>query len=83
MEPLMLIGEGEYNLNALKEIKVTDSYLELDQGTRECQMEEPFYNCTTRKRIDTVLEQCRCLPFQMRRSLKVIELINHQPISIS
>ena len=33
-------GEGEYNLNVLKEIQVTDSYLELDQNTRGCQNKE-------------------------------------------
>ena len=57
-------------------MKVTNSYLGLDKDKRKCQNEEPFYNCTTKKHIDTVLKQCRCLPFQMRRSYKVIELIH-------
>ena len=67
----MLIGEGEYNLNALKEIKVTDSYLELDQGTRECQMEEPFYNCTTRHLVETIFKECGCLPPHLGHSYQV------------
>ena len=33
-------GEGEYNLNVLKEIQVTDSYLGLDQETRGCNHEK-------------------------------------------
>ena len=33
-EPVRLIGEGNYNLNVLKEIDVTDSYLGLDQEVR-------------------------------------------------
>ena len=31
-EPLKLVGEGEYNINALKEFNVTDSYLGLDEN---------------------------------------------------
>ena len=40
-EPLKLVGEGKYNLNAVKEIKVTDSYLGLDMKDKGCQNEEP------------------------------------------
>ena len=70
-EPVKLIGEGEYNLNVLTEIKVTESYLSLDQNVRECQNEEPFYNCTTRKYFDTILRECGCLPLHIRLSNKV------------
>ena len=31
LEPVVLLGEGEYNMDNLKEITVTDSYLTLDQ----------------------------------------------------
>ena len=60
-----LIGEGEYNLNVLSEIKVTDSYLGLDQDVRKCQYDESFYNCTTRKYVNEVLYKCGCLPINM------------------
>ena len=40
LEPIKLIGEGEYNLDTLKEIEVTESYLGLDQYVRECQEKE-------------------------------------------
>ena len=36
---MKLIGEGEYNLNALKQIKVTDDFLGMDQDVRQCQNE--------------------------------------------
>ena len=71
LEPVILNGEGEYNLNALIEVKVTESYLGLDGHARECQMEEPFYNCTTRHYVDTLLKQCGCLPLNIRISNKV------------
>ena len=67
----MLIGEGEYNLNDLKEIEITDSYLGLDREVRECQNVEPLYNCTTREYVDTLLRECGCLPFNMIISNKV------------
>ena len=62
IEPVSLIGEGEYNLNDLKEIKTTDSYLGLDQDVRKCQINEPLFNCTTRKYIEAILADCKCLP---------------------
>ena len=67
----MLIGEGEYNLNDLKEIKVTDSYVGLGQDVTKCQNEEPFFNCTTKQHINTFLRKCGCLPFAMQLSFGV------------
>ena len=70
-EPIRLIGEGEYNINVLKEIKGTDSFLSLGEDARECQTVEPLYNCTTRKYKETILGECGCLPFNIRISSKV------------
>jgi len=64
-EPVQLIGEGEYNLNAIKEIKVTDDFAGIDKDIRECQMDEPLHNCTTRQYINTLEEKCGCLPQNM------------------
>ena len=64
----MLIGEGQYNVDDLKEIKVTESYLGMDQDIKDCQNEEPFYNCTTRQYIHNILMECGCLPLNIRRS---------------
>ena len=63
IEPVILIGEGEYNLNALTELKATDSYVGLGQAVTNCQSKEPFYNCTTSKYIENILSKCGCLPF--------------------
>ena len=71
---MKLIGEGEYNLNALKEIKVSDAFLGLDQDVRQCQNEEPMTNCTTRNHLEAMLEQCGCLPFNNGLFHKVIYL---------
>ena len=58
-------------MNDLTEVKVTDAYLGLDQNVRECQNEEPLFNCTTRKYHDTILKKCGCLPFNIKQSSKV------------
>ena len=74
LEPIIFIGEGEYNVNVLKEIKVSESYLGMDQDVTECQNEESFYNCTTRKFMDTLIEKCGCLPITIRISNEVLLL---------
>ena len=61
----MLRGEGEYNVNVMTEIEASDSYLGLDEDIRKCQNEEPLYNCTTRKYIDSILSNCGCLPLSI------------------
>ena len=70
-EPLQLVGEGEYNLNVLKQIKVTNSYLGLNQETKRCQTKESLDNCRTRHYIKSLLGSCSCLPFNIRLSNKV------------
>ena len=74
LEPVNLLGEGNYNLNALKEIDVTESYLGLDQDVRGCQNEESLDVCTTRHYIKTLLDQCGCLPLNIQLTEK--ELIH-------
>ena len=66
-----MIGAGEYNLNVLNEIEVTDSYLGLDQTVRKCQDKEPFYNCTSKYYMNAIIEECGCVPLSIRLSTKV------------
>ena len=76
-EPVILYGEGQYNLNVLKEIKVTDSYLGFKEDFRECQDEEYIHNCTTRHYIKTFLDHCGCLPKSIRHFIEVTLFIYH------
>ena len=69
-EPVKLKGQGEYNLNVMKEMNATESFLGLAENVRKCQNQELFA-CTTRKYVDTHLEKCRCLPLNMKLSNKV------------
>ena len=68
LEQVVLVGEGEYNLNALKVIEVTESYIGMDNG---CQNGESLQDCATNHFVGKVLEQCGCLPFNIRLSEKV------------
>ena len=74
IEPVALQGEGEYNLNVLQDIEVTESYLGLDQNIRRCQNAEPYDNCTTRHYIDALMKECKCLPFSIAQFSKVMIL---------
>ena len=65
IEPVELPGEGRYNLNDMKEIIVTDSYLELDQTDRACQNKESLHSCTTRLYSAAFIAQCGCVPFNI------------------
>ena len=60
-------------MNDLTDIQSTDSYVGLEKGVTECQTKEPLTNCTTRKYIETYLDQCKCLPLNIRRSRKVCQ----------
>ena len=72
-----MIGEGKYNLNAIKEIKVTDSYLGLDIEDRGCQNEEGVEECTTRQYIETLLHKCACLPLKIAIDRNVRKYYRH------
>ena len=65
IEPLKLIGEGKYNLNAIKVIKVTESFLGLDRSHKDCQSTEELDECTTRQFLDAYLDNCGCLPLSI------------------
>ena len=67
-DPVTLPGKGQFNLNILKEISGTDSYLGLDQDVRGCQNDEPYDNCTTRQYIQAIRDTCGCLPFPVKIS---------------
>ena len=50
---------------------MTDSFLGLEKDIRGCQTVESFENCTTRAFVEKSLEQCGCLPFNIRQSENV------------
>lgn len=73
-EPLRVYGEGQYNLNSVKEIKVSESFLGLSESVRECQNREASETCKSRKYVETLLKNCKCLDFSIHH-LYGVELI--------
>ena len=57
--------EMEYNLNVIKEVRVTDSFQSMGKDIKGCQ-EESYDECTTRKYMSTLIRNCQCLPFKLR-----------------
>ena len=75
---MALSGEGEYNLDILKEIEVTDSFNELDNEIRKCQSfksKETYDNCTTRYFMEEMRLKCGCLPFA------IVHAMNNKKVS--
>ena len=60
----MLYEEGEYALTAVKEIQVTDDFLDIK--TKNCQIKESYEDCTTRSYLQRVELECKCLPYRLR-----------------
>ena len=68
---MRLFGEGQYNLNSMKEINVTESFLGLDIHTRKCQNIETYDNCKTRIYLENLRQTCGCLPLSLQTSEEV------------
>ena len=75
LEPLFLYGEGEYNLDAIKEVSVTDSFMTLGQEDRKCQDKEIYTECTTKLLKDAIMEKCGCIPFKLNLFKEIEQLI--------
>ena len=71
LEPLRLKVGHEYNLNNVKEIEVTDDFLTLGKTIINCQNEESLETCQTKRCLNSMVEQCKCLPFGIRDVDKV------------
>ena len=71
IEPLKLYGEGQYNLNSVKAVKVSEDFLGLDESIKECQNKESFEECKSGRYIEKVLNECKCLPFGIQHLYKV------------
>ena len=65
-EPLLLFGEGNYALTAIKEIDTTEAFMNLDEETRNCQNVETYQECQAKEHIKMGLERCNCTPYELR-----------------
>ena len=60
----------------MKEIEVTEEFLSLEESVIGCQNEGSISDCETRKYVDVLMSQCKCLPFSIRQSDEVKTLLS-------
>ena len=85
VDTLQLALEYEYNLNVIKEIAVTESFLTLDGSVIGCQNVETYDDCETRNYIETFKKNCKCLPLNVRisKEVEILENLTSKNIQIS
>ena len=60
--PILLHGEGRYDLTDIKEIQVTESFLALEEKTKKCQTGQSHSDCLTEQYRAALLASCGCAP---------------------
>ena len=65
-------------VTAVKDVRVTESYLSLGEEMTGCQTGEVRYDCLTRRHRDQVLTSCHCAPANLR-SYYGQEVTSHVP----
>ena len=75
LDPVTLTGEGQYNFNSIKQIDITESFLNIDKELTKCQNRELFEDCTTQHYLLEVKEKCKCLPYATSQLDKVTNFI--------
>ena len=56
---MKLYGEGNYAINDVYEVQVTDDYLGLNRG---CHPSQNRADCETAKYLENIESQCNCTP---------------------
>ena len=67
--PIELYGAGQYELNNVKEVVTTESFLGMDQETIGCSSEEITGSCHTRNYLERLTATCHCIPFTLKYHL--------------
>ena len=73
LEPIKLFLEKNYYLNVIKEIFVTDSFLSMEETVIKCQGDKTQVDCRTKKYIDHLINNCKCLPFEINIDSEVCD----------
>ena len=59
---------------------MTNEFLRLEENDRQCQNQESDDECLSRKYLETIRKQCKCLPFNIKLSGKVS---NHKQLDVN
>ena len=60
-----MFGSGNYKMVAVKEIKVTKYFHNLNEEQKKCQEVESYENCVTRLHLQTINDKCGCVPYNL------------------
>ena len=61
-----LLGEGNFRLGDVKEVKITEDFASLDETIKECQTETSFEDCVTQISLETLVKTCDCIPYSLK-----------------
>ena len=61
-----LLGEGNFRLGDVKEVKITEDFASLDETTKGCQTETSFEDCVTNISLGTLVNTCNCIPYSLK-----------------
>ena len=68
--------KSAYDLKDIQLIKSMDSLFTLDKEVRECE-EESKTDCSNRQYMDVLVEECQCLPLQLKSLLPNVRIQKH------
>ena len=63
----MLFGEGNYAITDIKQVKVTEDFLGLDDATRGCHSNSELENCDIKTYLEKSKVNCGCIPANIKR----------------
>ena len=69
LSPQTLGGSGLYALNSLKRMTGTESFLDLPEHKKECQLDSTE-DCLAEKLLAEIKRNCFCIPWHLTRSSK-------------
>ena len=69
--PLKLYGGGNFALTAVKEIDVTEEYLEMSKDITKCQNKISLEECENKQYFEKIIEKCECIPLILGHKYKV------------
>ena len=80
--PLKLYGGGNFALAAVKEIDVTEEYLEMSKDITKCQNKISLEECETKEYFEQMVEKCKCIPFKLGHKY-MVDISRNQRLYIS
>ena len=61
-----LHGDGNFKLENVKQMKITKDFRALDEQSRKCQTKISFEDCVTKKYLESMKANCKCLPYNLQ-----------------